>query len=266
MPTPSPRTDVASWGTPIPAYWLRWGIAFVWLWTGLAVLHPYYRELGTSYLKPLGLPPLVMYVTCAAEVLLGLRVALGRAATWLTLLQVVLITGFTAILSVSQPDLWLHPLGMLTKNLALLVMIGAAWLLEREGGSERAYRLLLGGMAVFWFADGLLSLFARDDRGADGLVLRLARFLGRCELATAVAVVVSLVAWKPVPRIVLYFLLVVQLIVTWFVTLYAINDDELAWFHPFGPLTKNVPIVIATLMVGRYCSEQGMTVWPRSLR
>jgi hypothetical protein len=32
------------------------GAAFVWLTTGLAILHPYYREVGHHYLARLGLP------------------------------------------------------------------------------------------------------------------------------------------------------------------------------------------------------------------
>ena len=48
-------------------------VAFVWLATGLLVLHPYYREQGQEALGRLGLPDWFMYATCAAEVLLGLR-------------------------------------------------------------------------------------------------------------------------------------------------------------------------------------------------
>jgi hypothetical protein len=70
---------------------LRLSIAFVWLFTGLAVLHPYYREVGQEYLARLGLPDSVMVATCAFEVLLGLRVALGPASTWLMLLQVAMV-------------------------------------------------------------------------------------------------------------------------------------------------------------------------------
>ena len=47
---------------------LRAAVAFVWLATGLAVLHPSYRDLGRHYLAPLGLPDAVMYAACAAEV------------------------------------------------------------------------------------------------------------------------------------------------------------------------------------------------------
>src|SRR5437867_3574403 len=100
------------------------GAAFVWLTTGLAVLHPYYREVGHQYLDRLGLPDGLMFATCAAEVLLGLRVALGRATTAVTAVQAALVAGFTAILAVLDPALLVHPDGVLTKNLPLLATIG----------------------------------------------------------------------------------------------------------------------------------------------
>ncbi len=55
--------------------------AFVWQTTDLAVLHRSYCAVGHAYLNRLGLPDAVMYATCAAEVLLGLRVALGGPTT-----------------------------------------------------------------------------------------------------------------------------------------------------------------------------------------
>jgi hypothetical protein len=248
-----------------PERWLRWGVAFVWLWTGLAVVHPHYRALGESYLAPLGLPPILMYATCAAEVLLGLRVALGRPATWLTILQLVMIGGFTAILSVSQPRLWLDPLGMLTKNLALLAMIGTVWTVQRQGWSEGAHRLLRGGMALFWLADGVLSLFATEPAGADRLVGRLVRLEGRCEIAAAGAAALSLLWRQRVVLTVLCLLLVVQLLVLWVITGCVSQDDESAWFHPFGPLTKNVPVAIATLVVAYHCGREAL-YGPKAVR
>jgi hypothetical protein len=58
---------------------LRFAVAFVWLFTGLAVLHPYYREVGAYYLvECLGLPELLMYVTCGLEVLLSAAILFLR--------------------------------------------------------------------------------------------------------------------------------------------------------------------------------------------
>jgi DoxX-like protein len=234
------------------ARWLRWGVAFVWLWTGLAVLHPHYRELGTAYLAPLGLPAWVMYATCAAEVLLGLRVALGRAATWVTVLQIVMIAGFTAILSGSHPALWLDPLGMLSNNLALVVMIGSAWLLEREGWSARASRLLPGGLAAFWLIDGLLHSFVTHAPRAESIFLVLVGWQRRCELA--VAVFVFLARFRGF-TFVLYLLLCLQVTALLAVIVVAWHHDPSLWFHPFGPLTKNVAVLVATFIVMYWCEK-----------
>jgi hypothetical protein len=220
------------------ARWLCRGVAFVWLWTGLAVFHPYYRSLGEESLAPLGLPPAVMYATCAAEALLGLRVAFGRAATWLTLLQVAMIAGFTTILSVSQPGLWLDPLGMLTKNLPLLAMIGAAWLLAREGWSHRAYRLLQGGLVVFWLVDALAGwMFAREKH-----------FFGATWPYGCVELVLALTLLRP-PGCSVLVLLLPHVGYLLALTLFVSLCEPLLWFHPFGPLTKYVAVLIATLVL-----------------
>jgi len=42
-------------------------------------------------------------------------------------------------------------------------------------------------------------------------------------------------------------LIVLPLVVSWFV--------PWLWFHPFGPFTKNVPVLLGTLVVLRRCSS-----------
>jgi hypothetical protein len=241
MPSPLPA-EKPDRRAAAASRWLRLGVAFVWLWTGLAVLHPHYRELGESFLAPLGLPPAVMYATCAAEVLLGLRVALGRAATWLTLLQVMLIVGFTGILSVTEPRLWLDAFGVLTKNLALLVMIGTAWLLEREGWSERAVRLFREGLALFWVVDGSLMVGVGVLGNPAELPGSVVWGFGAFEIALAVQVTITR---GKVPAITRDSYLVFLLLVT----VVASVASPLLWFHPFGPLTKNVAVAVAALVL-----------------
>jgi hypothetical protein len=238
MTTPGPADDASRRPALLAAAWLRWAVAFVWLWTGIAVLHPYYRELGEAFLAPLGLPSAIMYATCAAEVLLGLRVALGRAATWVTLLQLALIAGFTLILSVSQPELWLDPLGVLTKNLPLFAMIGTAWSLEREGWSDRAYRLLQGGLILFWVVDGLfawllspVASFVHPNWQVGCLELVLALTLFRLPGCPALLILLAHV---------MYLLIMIGV---------ATVRDPLLWFHPFGPLTKYVAVLVGTLVL-----------------
>jgi hypothetical protein len=195
-----------------------------------------------------------MYVTCAAEVLLGLRVALGRATTAATAVQVVLVAGFTAILAASEPALLVHPDGVLMKNLPLLATLGTAWLLRREGWTPRAEWLLRGGMALIWITEGLfpkilfqagweVALVGRSAlvRGDPAVFLRL---MGAAEVLSGVAAL--LLRGRPLRWLLgaqLAALLALPLLVGWL-------EPDL-WFHPFGPLTKNVPILVGTAVLLR---------------
>jgi len=233
---------------------LTGAVAFVWLATGLAVLHPYYREVGHAYLDRLGLPDIAMFVACAAEVVLGLRVALGPPTTAVTAVQVVLVVGFTGILACLDPSLLVHPDGVLSKNLPLLATVGTAWLLPREGWSPRAIRLLRGGMAVIWITEGVfpkvlfqapweVRLVAGSGLawGDPAVFLRL---LGMAEVLSGVAALLlrgRLLRWLLLTQ--LAALVVLPILVGW--------QDPRLWVDPFGPLTKNVPIIVGTAVLWR---------------
>jgi uncharacterized protein YqjF (DUF2071 family) len=225
-------------------------VAFVWLATGVSVVHPYYREIGDSYLGRIGLPSWIMVATCAFEVALGLRVALGRASTWLVAFQLALVLGFTTILGVTEPLLLAHPFGVLSKNLPLLAALGTAWLVEREGFSSRAERLLRVGMASIWITEGLFPkiLFQQSMElevvRRSGLVpvepSTFLLFMGAAQVASGIAVLVldgrarrALLACQAAS------LLVLPLLV-------ALPEPTL-FVHPFGPMTKNVPILAGTV-------------------
>jgi DoxX-like family len=228
-------------------------VAFVWLATGLLVLHPYYREQGRASLGLLGLPDWLMYATCAAEVALGLRVALGRPSTWVTLLQAALILGFTALLAFSQPMLLASPYGMLTKNVPLLAVIGTAWLVNREGWTARALWLLRVGVAFIWITEGIVPkiLFQQPEElamvplfagvPAEHAPLFLA-VLGACQAASGVAVLL-------LRGRLLRLLLAGQVAALVVLPLMAGSYQPWLFVHPFGPLTKNVPILAGTVIV-----------------
>ena len=247
---PSPRTD---------SRLLRAGLAFVWLATGLGVLHPYYQKLGAESLAPLGLPPWVMVVTCVGEIVLGLRVLFGPMDAWLAASQAVLIVGFSAILSATQPQLWLYPLGLLTKNLPLLAILFVLWRLDRRGWDAVAEWTLCAGMAVIWLTDGLAAQFlyglspaelARVQAFIPFDAATAVRLLGGLSAAAAVAVL-ALRGW---PRRVV---LAAQLAVLAAVPVVASFIDPLLWVHPFGPLTKNVPLLVGTWILFRGVPPRG---------
>jgi nucleoside-diphosphate-sugar epimerase len=103
---------------------LRLSIAFIWLVTGIVSAFVSSAD-GFRLLAQIGitgpLASLALYGTAYFEIALGLATALGWRVRLLGTIQIVLMLGFTAILTLGIPELWLHPFGPLTKNIPLLV-------------------------------------------------------------------------------------------------------------------------------------------------
>ncbi len=243
---------------PAESFWLRAGVAVVWLATGLLVLHPTYRSIGGGYLDQLGLPVWLMPATCLFEVGLGLWVLSRRAGNVITLLQLSMVLTFTVILVVWDARLLVNPFGMLTKNVPILAAVATAWLVEREGWSRRALWLLRSGMAFIWLSEGLLPkvFFQQGEElrivegvglsfGAPGTVLAL---IGVLQAASGVLALTLSGRWlRVVLAAQIAALVVLPLVVSWQV--------PWLWFHPFGPFTKNVPIIFGTGVVLWRCSS-----------
>lgn len=102
---------------------LRLSVAFIWLATGLISMF-FSADQGYELLRQVGvagpLAQVALYGTAALEVVLGLATAAGWKVRWMGAFQIVLMAGFTAILSAGIPALWWHPFGPLTKNVPLL--------------------------------------------------------------------------------------------------------------------------------------------------
>jgi hypothetical protein len=233
---------------------LRWAIAFVWLATGILVVVPFYRQEGSRYLDKLSLPHGLMYATCAAEIVLGLRVALGRSATWLMLLQVGMILTFTLILAIIEPSLLVSPFGYLTKNIPLIAMIVTAWLLEREGWTRRAMWVLRAGIGIVWITEGLLPkiLFQQNEElllvpqpalkylSAEDFLF----WLGLAQALSGLLVLTLHGRWlRAVLACQLAALIALPILVSW--------NHWHYWVHPFGGLTKNMAILAGTWVLLR---------------
>ena len=59
----------------------------------------------------------------ALDIALGVAIYLVRRRRWLWRMQIALILGYSAIIAVWLPELWLHPFGPLLKNLPMLAAI-----------------------------------------------------------------------------------------------------------------------------------------------
>ena len=232
-------------------------VAAVWLATAVLVVHPAYRAIGAEYLGRLGLPAWLMPIACAGELGLGLYVAFAPPDRWLAAVQTAAVVGFTAILATVDPMLLVHPVGVLTKNLPLLAVLWTATLVAREGWTPRVRWILRGGLALIWITEGLLPKVVFQQPwelaivSGSGLVAgdpgTFLVWMGLAQAASGVAAL--LVPWRGLRWLLLAqaaALIALPLLVSW--------QDPLLWVHPFGPLTKNVPIVVGTLVLARRCS------------
>jgi uncharacterized protein YbjT (DUF2867 family) len=115
---------------------LTLSIAFVWLFTGF--ISAFAVPIDTSYgmLARAGIggiwAPVMLYGACTVDLLLGLAV-IRRARPHLTgLAQLLLILVYTLIISLSQPEQWLHPFGPVSKNAPMMAAILVWIVMERR--------------------------------------------------------------------------------------------------------------------------------------
>jgi uncharacterized protein YqjF (DUF2071 family)/uncharacterized membrane protein YphA (DoxX/SURF4 family) len=230
---------------------LRWGNASIWLATGLLVLAPGYREVGGEALDQLHLPHFLMWATCAAEVVLALIVGLRRPGWMITLLLTGMVVSFTLILSVSDPALLVHPLGVLTKNLPILALILVSYEVHRKGWTPRATNVLRAGMAIVWITEGTFPKLFFQQAWELEFSEHFLPFVPPSYALYAVGVlqvasgVLALVLRGNALRAVVFAQLCALIVLPTFVGIY----DPSLIVHPFGPLTKNLPIIAGTALV-----------------
>jgi len=106
--------------------WLRLSIVFVWLATAIVSVWELQGQ-SAQLLQAAGVqdPSLVRWLILAgagADAVLGLAMLL-RPARWAYLAALAVMALMTLVASVLDPSLWLHPLGPLTKNLPIAVLL-----------------------------------------------------------------------------------------------------------------------------------------------
>jgi uncharacterized protein YbjT (DUF2867 family) len=99
-------------------------LALVWISTGLVSAFFYPVEDSYALLARLGISdfaaPLALYGAAALDIALGVGLFFSRHIRLVGILQILLILGYTGLITLFLPEFWLHPYGPLTKNLPLL--------------------------------------------------------------------------------------------------------------------------------------------------
>lgn len=120
---------------------LRLALAFIWIWTAVVVLFLAPIEDSLILMAPLGFPEQVSVAIIWLVALFELAMGAALVANWrvreVTLIQMVLISAFTIIITLFLPEQWLHPFGPVSKNIPLLAATYILFNWESERGKQR---------------------------------------------------------------------------------------------------------------------------------
>ncbi len=115
---------------------LRLGIAFVWIWTALVSVFFYPQSESYQLLEQVGLGgfmlPVALYGSAFMDLVLGLGMFFYRPLTRILWLQIAVIVGYSAIITLFLPAFWLHPFGEISKNIPMLLATLVLLLMERK--------------------------------------------------------------------------------------------------------------------------------------
>jgi len=115
---------------------LRITLGLLWIFTGIVSAFVFPVEQSYAMLAKAGITgtwgPVLLYGASAIDLALGIATLLAYRLTLTGLLQIGVIMFYTIILSFSQPELWIHPFGPVTKNLPLIVATLIMVVLERK--------------------------------------------------------------------------------------------------------------------------------------
>lgn len=104
----------------------RLSLAFLWIFTGLTSVF-FAKEIGYEVLASGGitgaLANLSIMTGSILDVAIGIWLLVGKNLKLCYLVQIVVVVSYTLLLTVIDPEFWMHPFGPLTKNVPLLVMI-----------------------------------------------------------------------------------------------------------------------------------------------
>lgn len=113
---------------------LRASLALVWVVSGVLSLGIYPVEESLSMLARIGLAsPWVLYGAAVLDIALGVAIYVVKRRRWLWRLQMALIVGYSVIITLWLPELWLHPFGPVLKNLPMLAALLLLYELEEHG-------------------------------------------------------------------------------------------------------------------------------------
>src|SRR5690606_32893683 len=105
---------------------IRAMLILLWLasaWLGFVHGGEATRDLVASLGLPAAAADPLRIGASLADIAVAALVLSDRKARWSTIVQIGLIAGYTVVIGLALPHLWLDPLGPLIKNLPLLLLV-----------------------------------------------------------------------------------------------------------------------------------------------
>jgi hypothetical protein len=119
------REAVLGWLLPL----MNGAVALVWLWTGIVSLGLYPVADSLQLLADFGLhgalAKVALYSAAGLDLILGLLTlsARGQLRRQVLGLQLLVMAGYTLMITLRLPEWWLHPYGPISKNLPMVLVI-----------------------------------------------------------------------------------------------------------------------------------------------
>lgn len=113
--------------------WLRWSLAALWFWTALCSV---WLNMPESMALLDALPvsgsakKTVVYCASGLDFLIGVWLLTAWRMRLCYAVQIVVTVCFTLLATVLVPDAWLHPFGMLSKNIPIVAMLVLLYCLD----------------------------------------------------------------------------------------------------------------------------------------
>lgn len=115
---------------------LRASLAVLWIGTAIVSFGVFPVEESFALLERAGVPQawlgVALFGAAGLDLLLGILTLVSRGRYWVFVAQLLLILGYTVIITVKLPEFWLHPYGPVLKNLPILAAIWLLLCLERR--------------------------------------------------------------------------------------------------------------------------------------
>jgi uncharacterized protein YbjT (DUF2867 family) len=115
---------------------LRISLAYMWIFTGLVSLFIFPIEQSYAMLAKAGISglwaPILLFGAAILDVLLGIATLFAYRLSFIGSIQIAIIILYSVIITFSQPELWAHPFGPVSKNIPLIIMTLTMIALERR--------------------------------------------------------------------------------------------------------------------------------------